>query len=106
MAPVGEEVGVGMLAIRTNDGLDDRCHTCNHHPGPGVYEPTAPAPPVGTRGPRVLPLALERALDSDQMDPCAQQRGIHKRLQRGEGPGTATAACGARSRSPSRVLDR
>ena len=58
---VGEEVGLGMVALRTNDGLDDPVPYVQPPPGPGVYEPTAPAPPVGTRLPRVLPLALESA---------------------------------------------
>ena len=58
---VGEEVGVGMLLLRANDGLDSIVPYVQRPPGPGVYEPTAPAPPLGTRMPRVLPLALEYA---------------------------------------------
>ena len=58
---VGEEVGLGMLLLRANDGLDSIVPYVQRPPGPGVYEPTAPATPVGTRLPRVLPLALERA---------------------------------------------
>ena len=58
---VGEEVGVGMLLLRANDGLDSIVPYVQRPPGPGVYEPTAPAPPLGTRMPRVLPLALDNA---------------------------------------------
>jgi hypothetical protein len=58
---VGEEVGHGMLQLRTNDGLDDDVPYLQPPPGPGVYEPTAPATPVGARLPRVLPLALYSA---------------------------------------------
>jgi hypothetical protein len=58
---VGEEVGVGMLLLRANDGLDSIVPYVQRPPGPGVYEPTAPATPLGTRMPRVLPLALESA---------------------------------------------
>jgi hypothetical protein len=56
---VGEEVGVGMLILRANDGLDATVPYVQRPPGPGVYEPTAPVEPLGTRMPRVLPLALE-----------------------------------------------
>jgi hypothetical protein len=58
---VGEEVGVGMLLLRANDGLDSLVPYIQRPPGPGVYEPTAPATPLGTRMPRVKPLAMENA---------------------------------------------
>ena len=58
---VGEEVGVGILMLRANDGLDSVVPYVQRTPGPGVYEPTAPATPLGTRMPHVLPLALEYA---------------------------------------------
>jgi hypothetical protein len=58
---VGEEVGLGMLLRRSNDGLDRVVPYVQRSPGPGVYEPTAPATPLGTRLPSVLPLALENA---------------------------------------------
>ena len=72
---VGEEVGRGMLALRTNDGLDDMVPYVQPPPGPGVYEPTAPAPPVGTRLPRVLPLALESASQFRPNGPPALSSG-------------------------------
>jgi hypothetical protein len=58
---VGEEVGAGMLLLRANDGLDSVVPYVQRPPGPGVFEPTAPAMPLGTRVPRVLPLAIESA---------------------------------------------
>jgi hypothetical protein len=58
---VGEEVGARMLLLRANDGLDGIVSYVQRPPGPGVYEPTAPAPPLGTRLPRVRPLALQSA---------------------------------------------
>ena len=58
---VGEEVGLGMLLLRANDGLDSVVAYEQPIPDPGVYEPTAPNPPLGTRMPSVLPLALDNA---------------------------------------------
>jgi hypothetical protein len=58
---VGEEVGAGMLLLRANDGLDSVVPYVQRRPGPGVYEPTPPPTPLGTRMPRVLPLALKDA---------------------------------------------
>lgn len=58
---VGEEVGIGMLALRGNDGLESTVPYVQPPPGPGVYEPTAPATPLGTRLPHVRPLALDYA---------------------------------------------
>ena len=58
---VGEEVGVGMLLLRASDGLDSIVPYVQRTPVPGVYEPTAPATPLGTRMPRVRPLALKNA---------------------------------------------
>ena len=72
---VGEEVGLGMLALRSNDRLDDMVPYVQPPPGPGVYEPTAPAPPVGTRLPRVLPLALESASQFRPNGPPALSSG-------------------------------
>jgi hypothetical protein len=58
---LGEDVGVGMLLLRANDGLESIVPYVQPRPGPGVYQPTAPAAPLGTRMPSVLPLALEHA---------------------------------------------
>ena len=72
---VGEEVGVGMLLLRANDGLDSIVPYVQRPPGPGVYEPTAPATPLGTRMPRVLPLALENASQFRPNGPPALRSG-------------------------------
>lgn len=58
---VGGEVGTEMLLLRANDGLDSTVPYVQRPPGPGVYEPTGPATPLGTRLPHVLPLALDNA---------------------------------------------
>ena len=72
---VGEEVGVGMLQLRANDGLDSNVPYVQRPPGPGVYEPTASAPPLGTRMPGVLPLALEYASQFRPHGPPALRSG-------------------------------
>src|SRR5688572_12467468 len=72
---VGEEVGVGMLVLRANDGLDSIVPYVQPPPGPGVYEPTAAAPPLGTRMPRVLPLALDNASQFRPNGPPASGSG-------------------------------
>jgi hypothetical protein len=76
---VGEEVGVGMLLLRANDGLDSVVPYVQPPPGPGVYEPTAPAPPLGARLPRVLPLALESASQFRPNGPPALLSGEYTR---------------------------
>ena len=72
---VGEEVGVGMLVLRANDGLDSVVPYVQRSPGPGVYEPTSPATPLGTRMPGVLPLALESASQFRPHGPPALRSG-------------------------------
>lgn len=57
----GEEVGAGILDLPAVDGLNDTVPYVQAPPGPGVYEPTANATPVGTKLPLVVPLALEAA---------------------------------------------
>jgi hypothetical protein len=76
---VGEEVGGGMLLLRANDGLDDTVPYVQRQPGPGVYEPTAPVPPAGTRLPLVLPLALESASQFRPNGPPALSSGEYAR---------------------------
>lgn len=72
---VGEEVGVGMLLLRDNDGLDSVLPYVQPRPGPGVYEPTAPTAPLGTRMPSVRPLALEYAAQFRPEGPPAIRSG-------------------------------
>jgi hypothetical protein len=72
---VGEDVGIGMLLLRANDGLDGSVPYVQRPPGPGVYQPTAPAPPLGARVPRVLPLALDNASQFRPSGPPALRSG-------------------------------
>ena len=58
---VGEDVADAMLLLRANDGLDSIVPYVQRPSGPGVYEPTAPAAPLGTRMPGVRPLTLDDA---------------------------------------------
>ena len=76
---VGEEVGVGMLLLRTNDGLDPNVPYVQRPPGPGVYEPTAPVAPLGTRMPHVAPLALDDASQFRPNGPPALHTGDYAR---------------------------
>jgi hypothetical protein len=57
----GAQVGAGFLDLPAIEGLNDTVPYVQPPPGPGVYEPTAPATPVGTKLPRVAPLALDDA---------------------------------------------
>lgn len=58
---VGEQVSVEILALPTIDGLNATVPYVQPPPGPGVYEPTASATPLGTSLPLVVPLALDEA---------------------------------------------
>jgi hypothetical protein len=57
----GEKVGSGFLDLPAIDGLEATVPYVQPAAGPGVYEPTASTPPLGTKLPRVVPLALETA---------------------------------------------
>jgi hypothetical protein len=58
---VGEQVGAGFLDLPAIGGLNATVPYVQPPPGPGVYEPTASAAPLGTRLPQVAPLALDWA---------------------------------------------
>jgi hypothetical protein len=57
----GEEVGVGFRDLPAIGGLNSTVSYVQPPPGPGVYEPTVSAPPLGTKLPLVVPLVLEAA---------------------------------------------
>jgi hypothetical protein len=57
----GEQVGAGFLDLPAIDGLNATVPYVQPSAGPGVYEPTASAMPVGTKLPLVVPLALQEA---------------------------------------------
>ena len=52
---VGAAAAAGMLAMRTGDHFDDVVPYVQTTPGPGVFEPIAPTPPVDTKLPYVTP---------------------------------------------------
>lgn len=55
---VGKEVAGKMMALRADDGRDAVVPYVQAPPGPGVFEPTAPFPPIGTHLGQVRPLTL------------------------------------------------
>jgi hypothetical protein len=57
----GEKVAIGFLDLPAIDGLEATVPYVQPSPAPGVYEPTASTPPLGTKLPLVVPLALETA---------------------------------------------
>jgi hypothetical protein len=57
----GEEVGAGILQLPAIEGLNSTVPYVQPQPGPGVWEPTASTPPLGTKLPLVVPLALDTA---------------------------------------------
>jgi hypothetical protein len=57
----GEQVGAGILDLPAVEDLNATVPYVQPPPGPGVYEPTASAIPLGTKLPLVVPLALEAA---------------------------------------------
>jgi hypothetical protein len=57
----GDQVGDGYMDLPAIAGLNATVPYVQPPPGPGVWEPTAPVPPFGTKLPLVVPLALESA---------------------------------------------
>ena len=64
---LGHRVATDVLAWRAGDGLDNAVTWTQPAPGPGVWEPTAPAPPVDLVLTQVRPLGLRTA---DQFRPA------------------------------------
>jgi hypothetical protein len=58
---LGRRIAAAVLAWRAHDGLDNQVTYVQPPPGPGVWEPTAPAPPVDLVLTRVRPLSLRTA---------------------------------------------
>jgi PAP2 superfamily len=56
---VGAAAAAGMLAMRTGDHFDDVVPYVQPTPGPGVFEPIAPTPPVDTKLPFVRPFTYD-----------------------------------------------
>jgi len=58
---LGRRVAAGVLAWRAGDGMDNSVPYVQRTPGPGVWEPTAPTPPVDLVLTQVRPLGLRTA---------------------------------------------
>ena len=58
---VGVAAAAGMLAMRTGDDFDDNVPYVQPPPGPGVFEPIAPTPPVDLKLPLVRPFTYTRS---------------------------------------------
>ncbi|HET9318103.1 MAG TPA: vanadium-dependent haloperoxidase [Vicinamibacteria bacterium] len=58
---VGGQVGDGYLDLPAIEGLNATVPYVQPPPGPGVWEPTAATPPLGTKLPLVVPLTLDDA---------------------------------------------
>jgi PAP2 superfamily len=68
---VGARVAERVLAWRDDDGLGDSVPYVQRPPGPGVWEPTEPTPPVGLGLTEVRPLTLRSI---DQVRPTGPDR--------------------------------
>ena len=60
---VGVAAAAGMLAMRTGDHFDDVVPYVQPTPGPGVFEPIAPTPPVDVKLPLVRPFTYDTQSD-------------------------------------------
>jgi len=58
---VGQQAAARILELRADDGRDDVVEWVPPPPGPGVYEPTGPPPPVGLNMPFITPFTLDSA---------------------------------------------
>jgi hypothetical protein len=68
---VGAAAAAGMLAMRTGDHFDDVVPFVQQTPGPGVFEPIAPTPPVDTKLPFVRPFTYDSPSDYRPDGPIA-----------------------------------
>ena len=73
---LGRSVAAAVLAWRAGDGLDNTVPYVQAPPGPGVWEPTAPTPPVDIVLTQVRPLALRYRAQfrPDGPDPLTSKR--------------------------------
>ena len=58
---VGTAVATRWLELRANDGFDNVVPYVQPPPGPGVWEPTAPTPPIDVKIAQVLPYVMRSA---------------------------------------------
>jgi hypothetical protein len=55
---LGARVAAAILGLRSGDGFDNQVPYVQPPPGPGVFEPVAPSPPVDTKLAQVRPLTF------------------------------------------------
>ena len=81
---VGVAAAAGMLAMRTGDHFDDVVPYVQPTPGPGVFEPIAPTPPVDVKLPLVRPFTYDSQSD---YRPSRPGRADEQALRAGRGRG-------------------
>jgi hypothetical protein len=97
---VGEDVGLGMLMLRANDGLDSSVPYVQRLPARAFTSQPYPAPPLGTRMPHVMPLALDSASQFRPDGPPALRSKEYTRdFSEVKSMGALTAACEAREQT-------
>ena len=83
---VGAAAAAGMLAMRTGDHFDDVVPYVQPTPGPGVFEPIAPTPPVDTEAAVRAPVHVRLAVRLSARRPArVEQQALRARRGRGAG---------------------
>lgn len=72
---VGAAAAAGMLALRANDHFDDSVPYVQPTPGPGVFEPIAPTPPVDPKLALVQPFTYDSPSDYRPDAPISLKSG-------------------------------
>jgi len=76
---VGAAAAAGMLALRANDHFDDNVPYVQPPPGPGVFEPIAPTPPVDPKLAFVQPFTYDSPSDYRPDGPISLMSGRYAR---------------------------
>jgi hypothetical protein len=76
---VGAAAAAGMLALRANDHFDDIVPYVQPPPGPGVFEPIAPTPPVDPKLAFVQPFTYDSPSDYRPDGPISLMSGRYAR---------------------------
>jgi hypothetical protein len=76
---VGAAAAAGMLALRANDHFDDNVPYVQPPPGPGVFEPIAPTPPVDPKLALVQPFTYGSPSDYRPAGPISLMSGRYAR---------------------------
>jgi len=72
---VGEQVAQQILAARADDGFGNVVEYVQQPPGPGVFEPVAPTPPIDVVLTQVLPFTFDSAWDFRPNGPSSLKSG-------------------------------